>query len=72
VLLEGRLEKTALLDLGIWRQSFPKEARVTPVELSIDISINLSSNLETARQERSMLLLVEQKLLVKEGKSGCA
>ncbi len=35
-------------------------------------SVSLLSNLETARQERSVLLLVEQKLLVKEGKSGCA
>ncbi len=34
-------------------------------------AVSLLSNLETARQERSVLLLVEQKLLVKEGKSGC-
>ncbi len=35
-------------------------------------AVSLLSNLETAQRERSMLLSVEQKLLVKEGKSGCA
>jgi hypothetical protein len=35
-------------------------------------AVSLLPNLETVRQERSVLLLVEQKLLVKEGKSGCA
>jgi hypothetical protein len=72
VLLIGSLEKTELLGLENLRQSFSYETRVTPVELSIDSAIGLSSNLETARRERSVLLLVEQKLLVKEGKSGCA
>jgi hypothetical protein len=37
-----------------------------------EIAVSLSFNLETARQERSLLLSVEQKLLMKEGKSGCA
>jgi hypothetical protein len=35
---------------------FPLEAWVTPVGLSIDSAIGLLPNLETARQERSVLL----------------
>jgi hypothetical protein len=35
-------------------------------------AVSFLPNLETAQQGRSVLLLVEQKLLVKEGKSGCA
>ncbi len=72
VLLVGSLGKTELLGLEILRQSFPQEARVTPVELSIDSAIGLLPNLETAQQERSVLLLDEQNLLVKEEKEGCA
>jgi hypothetical protein len=36
------------------------------------IAIGLLSNLETAQHERSVLLLDEQNLLVKEEKEGCA
>jgi hypothetical protein len=36
------------------------------------IAIGLLPNLETAQQERSMLLLDEQNLLVKKEKEGCA
>jgi hypothetical protein len=68
VLLIGSLGRKELLGLGILRQIFPKEARVTPVELSIDSAIGLLPNLETARQERSVLLADEQNLLLKEGK----
>ncbi len=42
-----------------------------PVKLSIDSAVGLLSNLETAQQERSMLLLDEQNLLEKEEKEGC-
>jgi hypothetical protein len=67
----GSLGKAELLGLGILRQSFPKEARVTPVELLIDSAVSLFLlNLEAAQQERSMLLSEEQKLLMKEGKKG--
>jgi hypothetical protein len=72
VLLVGSLEKTELLGLEIFGQSFPKEARVIPVELSIHSAVGLLANLETAQQERSVLLLDEQNLLVKEEKEGCA
>jgi hypothetical protein len=51
---------------------FPLEAWVTPVGLSIDSAIGLLPNLETTQQERSVLLLDEQNLLVKEEKEGCA
>ncbi len=67
----GSLGETELLDLEILeRQSFPEEARVTPVELLVDSAISLLINLETAQQGRSVLLSDEQKLLVKEGKRG--
>ncbi len=72
VLLVGSLGRTELLGLGILRQSFPQEARVTLVGLSIDSAVGLLPNLETARRERSVLLLDEQNLLVKEEKEGCA
>jgi hypothetical protein len=51
-------------------QSFPSEARVTPVELSIDSAISLLLNLEAARQGRSMLFSDEQKLLFEGRKRG--
>jgi hypothetical protein len=51
-------------------QSFPKEARVTPVELSIDSAVSLLLNLEAARQGRSVLFSDEQKSLFKGGKEG--
>ncbi len=66
------LGETALLDLGIWRQSFPEEARVTPVELSIDSAISPLLNLEAARQGRSVLFSDEQKLLFETRKKGFA
>jgi hypothetical protein len=44
-------------------QSSPLEARVTPVELSINRALSPSVNLETARQERSMLLSGDERLL---------
>ncbi len=72
MLLVGRLGETALLDLKIWRQSFPLEARVTPVELSIDSAISLLINLETAQQGRSVLLSDEQRLLFEGRKRGFA
>jgi hypothetical protein len=53
-------------------QGFPKEARVTPVELLIDSAVSLLHNLEAARQGRSVLFSDEQKLLVKGGKKGFA
>ena len=43
---------------------FPQEARVTPVELSIDSAIGPLLNLEAAQQGRSMLLSDEQNLLL--------
>jgi hypothetical protein len=43
-----------------------KEDKIYP------LAAGLLSNLETARQERSVLLLDEQNLLVKEEKEGCA
>jgi hypothetical protein len=51
-------------------QSFPQEARVTPVELSIDIAVSHLLNLEAAQQGRSMLFSDEQKLLFEGGKKG--
>jgi hypothetical protein len=51
-------------------QSFPQEARVTPVELSIDSAVSLLLNLEAAQQGRSVLFSDEQKLLFKGGKKG--
>jgi hypothetical protein len=45
---------------------------VTPVELLIDSAVSHLINLEIARQGRSMLLLDEQKLLLKERKKGFA
>jgi hypothetical protein len=69
VLLVGSLGEAALLDLGIWRQSFLWEARVTPVELSINSAINPLLNLEAAQRGRSVLFSDEQKLLF-EGKRG--
>jgi hypothetical protein len=53
-------------------QSFPEEARVTPVELSIDSAVSLVLNLEVAQQGRSVLFSDEQKLLVKGSKKGFA
>jgi hypothetical protein len=44
-------------------QSFPQKARVTPVELLIDSALSPSVNLETAQQERSMLLAGGERLL---------
>jgi hypothetical protein len=44
-------------------QSFPLEARVTPVELPINSALSPSVNLGTARQERSMLLSDDKRLL---------
>jgi hypothetical protein len=52
----GSLKETAL-------QSLPSEARVTPVELSIKRVLSPSVNLETAQQERSMLLSGDKRLL---------
>ena len=51
-------------------QSFPEEARVTPVELSIDSAVSLVLNLEIAQQGRSVLFSDEQKLLFEGGKKG--
>ncbi len=51
-------------------QSFPLEARVTPVELSIDSAVSLLQNLEAAWQGRSVLFLDEQKLHFECGKKG--
>jgi hypothetical protein len=70
VLLVGSLGRTELLGLGILRQSFPYEARVAPVELSIDSAIGLLLNLEAAQQGRSVLFSGEQNLLLKETKKG--
>jgi hypothetical protein len=53
-------------------QSFPWEARVTPVELSIDNAVSFLFNLEAARQGRSVLFSDEQKLLFEGGKQGFA
>ncbi len=47
-------------------QSFPLEARATPIELLINSALSPSVNLETARQERSMLLSGDKRL-VSEG-----
>ncbi len=44
-------------------QSFPSEARGTPVELLIDSALSPSVNLETAWQERSVLLSGDKRLL---------
>jgi hypothetical protein len=44
-------------------QSFLSEARVTSVELSIDSALSPSVDLETAQQERSMLLVGDNRLL---------
>ncbi len=44
-------------------QSFPLEARVTPVELSIDSALSPSVNLGTSWQERSVLLTDDKRLL---------
>jgi hypothetical protein len=49
---------------------FPQEARVTPLELSIDSAVGLLFNLKAARQGRSVLLSDEQILLLKEGNRG--
>jgi hypothetical protein len=51
---------------------FPLEAWVTAVGLLIDSAVGLLPNVETAQQERSMLLANEQNLLVKEEKEVCA
>jgi hypothetical protein len=53
-------------------QSFPYEARVTPVELSIDSVVSLLPNLEAGRRGRSVLFSDKQKLLFKGGKKGFA
>jgi hypothetical protein len=53
-------------------QSFRQEARVTPVELSINSAVSLLSNLEAARQGRSVLFSDEQKLPFEGGKKGFA
>jgi hypothetical protein len=53
-------------------QSFPLEARVTPVELLIDSAVSLLLNLEAAHQGRSILFSDEQKLLFKGRKKGFA
>ncbi len=42
---------------------FPLEARVTPVELLIDSALSPLITLETARQERSVLLSGDKRLL---------
>jgi hypothetical protein len=42
-------------------QSFPWEARVTPVELSINSAVSLLLNLEAPQQGRSVLFSDEQK-----------
>ncbi len=72
MLLVGSLGKTKLLGLGILRQSFPWEARVTPVELLTDSAVGLLLNLEAARRGRSVLFSGEQNLLLKETKKGSA
>jgi hypothetical protein len=51
-------------------QSFPLEARITPVELLIDSAVSLLLKLEAAQQERSVLFSDEQKLLFEGGKQG--
>jgi hypothetical protein len=51
-------------------QSFPKKARVTPVELSIDSAISLLLNQGAARQGRSALFSDEKKLLFEGWKKG--
>jgi hypothetical protein len=53
-------------------QSFPEEARVTPVELSIDSAVSLLLNLEAARQGSSVLFSDEQTLLFKGREKGLA
>jgi hypothetical protein len=49
-------------------QSFPYEARVTPVELLIDSAVSFLLNLEAAQQGRSVLFSDEQKLLFEGGR----
>jgi hypothetical protein len=51
---------------------FPQEARVTPVEISIDSTVGLLLNLEAVPHERSMLLSDKQNLLLKETKKESA
>jgi hypothetical protein len=53
-------------------QRFPLEARVTPIELSIDSAVSLLLNLEAARQGRSVLFSDEQKPLFEGRKKGFA
>jgi hypothetical protein len=53
-------------------QSFPEEARVIPVKLSIDSAVSLLLNLEAAQQGRSVLFSDEQKLLFEGRKKGFA
>jgi hypothetical protein len=49
--------------LKIGDAEFPLEARVTPVEPSINSVLSPSVNLETAQQERSLLLSGDKWLL---------
>ena len=49
---------------------FPQEARVTPVELSINSAVSLLLNLGATQQERSVRFLDEQKLQFKGSKKG--
>jgi hypothetical protein len=44
------------------KQNFSLEARVTPIELSIDTALSPSVNLETAQQERNVLLSGDKKV----------
>jgi hypothetical protein len=53
-------------------QSFPWEARVTPVQLSIDNVVSLLLNQEAAQQGRSVLFSDEQKVLFEGRKKGFA
>jgi hypothetical protein len=68
---ESQRDSTAR-PLKLEMQSFPWEARVTPVELSIDSAVSLLLNLEAARQGRSVLFSDEQQLLFKGDKMGFA
>ncbi len=60
----GGLRRDSTARLGNWQSIVsPRKSRITPVELLIDSALSPSVYLETAQQERSMLLAGEKRLL---------
>jgi hypothetical protein len=72
MLLIGSLGRDRTSRSWSFEAEFPLEAWVTPVGLLTDSAVGLLPNLEAARQERSMLLMAEQKLLGRKEKEVCA